>query len=271
MVEGVEMYVPILNEFGECVANNIYSATFIFRNAAKFAYVTEKEEHIVLECSYYLNKVSADPNSMELAMDGLIEDANYQSRFAILNKPRRITIIWPAKLKRWKGYYCTEPLNLFPISASGSYDGQFLEVTLNTSKGRGAIVELRFPADNVFGMNELLLGYEKTSGKFKTRIIPNSRSLGVLDQHCTITSGDLHFSRTLVTPELNNQCLVAVFPSEQEVLTGDQPYLTLNRLSSSCTYDRILFKVFSTHRNENFQVSNEKFSYLLCWEIRGYT
>lgn len=271
-VEGqTDMLTPILNSRGECTAANDYVASFQFEQPAKFAYIPLRDTYVKLSVETRLTNAVASPQTMEKAFEDLLLEANYLMRWMCLNGPHQIKVIWPDKtrLLRAKSRVVTEPLNIMPLSASASLNGQFFEISVNTTKGRGAIVELSFPSDNIFGMHENILGYDKDKGKFKTHIVQNSMALGVRGQHCTITSGDLHLSRALISPDLNNQCLVAVFPSELE--KNDQPYLPLNRLSSSCTYDKISFNVFSQHRNETFTVSGEKFSYLLVFEIRGYT
>lgn len=267
-----DMLTPILGAAGDCIALRAYNSAFLFRRAAKFAYVPETERDIAIECHREMREVSADPASMEAEFSAMLDHANYNSRFYPLNVPRNGNVIFPQKIKRLRGYLITEPINLFPIDSSASFDGQNFEVYINTKTGRGTIVELRLPEDNVFGLTSRHLGYDRSNRKFREYTVRNSRPLGVRDQHCQVTSGDLHMSRTLIKPNptRTNQCLVAVFSSDKRS-SADQPFLPLNRLSSASTYSSIRFRVFSAHRNQTFTVSKEVYSYLFCFEIRGFS
>jgi hypothetical protein len=265
-----DMLTPILDGSNECLAANTDAeAAFVFRNEAKFAYVPATDSDIVLECSHLLKEVEATPQAMELVFEEMLEKLNYDERFELLNRPSDQKLIYPKRSKRWKGRTITLPLNSFPLEASASFDGNNLELHINTKKGQGSILQIQFPPDNCFGLAERHIGYEKTTGKIKSVVVKNHVPLGARDHHAIVTSGDLHMSRTLVRPAFTNQCLVAVFPSEDE--NADQPYLPLNRLSSTTTYDRIQFRMFSAHRNENYVVTKECYSYLFVFEIRGYS
>lgn len=266
-VDETMMFTPIVNARGECMARHGYTTEKFGRNA-KFAYLPTTDGNIIIECDYEMKEVPATPQGMEMVFKNLLERANYESRFRVLNNRRTHYGIIPSKLKIWKNYICTSPLNLFPLDAGASHDGENLEVYINTKRGQGAIVELRLPEDNVFGLSTLHLGYDKKQQKFKEYTVQNNLNLGIRGQHAVITSGDFHMSRSLVKPALSNKCLVAIFPAEDD--KSDQPFLALNRLASTSTYDNITFQVFSTHMSNVFRVSKELYSYLFCFEIRGF-
>lgn len=268
------MLAPYLDERGECLSENPLPADVarkMMTAEAVFAYVPTNDRDIELEFEHDMLEKPATPKGMTEVFQSMVRRTNYKYRHELLNRPPgSILLIGPrriVKLTDEDGRLAVLPLNIFPISMAATDTGDGLELHVNTKEGQGAIVSVSLPENNCFGLPPFIFGY--TKDKFASVHVLSSRRLGVVEQHCTVTSSDLHMSRTLVRPALSSQCLVAVFPSD--LADNDTPHLPLNRLSANTTYDRINFRVFSTTRESEYKVSKEVYSYLFIFEIRSYS
>jgi len=260
----VRVYTPILDQEMSCVAVEEpapYSAPVDF----VYAYVPA-DSSIDLEASVDLVEVEATPESLSTVLHDLLLKINYVHRFKMLNKSFQpaARMIYPSRLRTYAGRTVMEPVQMLPMLAATQESGSKLSLQVNTKSGQGNVQEVTFQPENPFGFRPVHRAYNPQTKKILPIEISSTSALGVLDQHCILSSLDLHMSRATVFPKRTGHAVVAVFNGK-----GVDGYFPINKMFSDRTYNEINFDIRSTHTHRSLNVINEKYSYILAFEIHN--
>lgn len=235
-------------------------------------YLLPRRDDVYLEVDTYLHETPATPAALKAVLDTLIVNLNKKYRTSILEQIYAERFVWPgnsrADYNADTGVITTDlyPYNIFPLSPS--YDGEAVELEVNTDSFVGSIRNVKFGERNIFGFSNEYNTWNLLKRKKKNEVIRSITTLGVRGQVCEISSTQMFQSRALLTPDSVNASIVALFLAPGQPTTFPMTFFPKNLLSSSVSYNTLDFNVCSRYVHDMI-VTQEEYEYILLGEIRG--
>lgn len=236
-------------------------------------YLLPRREDLILQAEAYIHECPATPSALKTVLDTLIVNLNQKYRFSVLSTVHAARYIYPensrAEYDPNTGLVATDlyPYNIFPIVPS--YDGEAVELEVNTKANVGSVRNITFGERNIFGFSNVYNGWDMITRRYKSFKVASKTVLGVRGQICEISSTQLFQSRAHMTGDSVNASIVALFLAPGQPTTFPMTFFPKNLLSSSVSYNTLDFAVCSRYVHPTMLVTKEEYEYILLIEIRN--